>query len=84
MNTVIFLFRVSRRIRYLSEMRKRLFSPCGGYFNDQVLAKRRLLPNAAEGGTLFFFCVWRLHAELTKNNWSHSPLFYKLERNIVK
>ena len=51
MNTVIFLFRVSRRIRpaetyrkrlssifrYLSEMRKRLFSPC-----DCVLIKKVL------------------------------------------
>ena len=27
----------------------------GGYFDDQVLAKRRLLPNATEGGTLFFY-----------------------------
>ena len=27
--------------------------------------------------------AWRLHLELTKNNWSHSQLSYKIERNIM-
>ena len=50
MNTVIFLFRVSRRIghaetywkrlslifRYLSKMRKRLFSPCADLYAELV------------------------------------------------
>ena len=31
-----------------------------------------------------FLCVWSLHAELTKNNWSHSQRSFNLERNIVK
>ena len=30
------------------------------------------------------FYAWRLHVELTKNNWSHSQLSYKLGRNILK
>ena len=52
MNTVIFLFRVSRRIRpaetyrkrlsstfrYLSEIRKRLFSPCAATIKNHVKA----------------------------------------------
>ena len=32
----------------------------------------------------FFLMRWRLHAELTKNNWPYSQLSYKLERNIVE
>ena len=31
-----------------------------------------------------FLCEERLHVELTKNNSSHSQLFYNLERNVVK
>ena len=54
MNTVIFLFRVSRRIRpaetyrkrlssifrYLSEMRERLVSPCERYFRGTTYPAR--------------------------------------------
>ena len=36
-----------------------------GYLDDQVLLKRRLLPNIADSGTLFFLYVWILHVELT-------------------
>ena len=50
-----------------------------GHFDDQVLAKRGLLPIFAERETLIFIGV-----ELTKDNSSRSQLSYKLKRKIVK
>ena len=55
-----------------------------GYFYDQVIPKRRILPIINETGTLLFLCVWRLHVELPKNTSSHSQLSSKLQQNIAK
>ena len=50
-----------------------------GHFDDQVLAKRDLLPIFAERETLFFIGV-EIHVELTKDISSRSQLSYKLKK----
>ena len=72
MNTVIFLFRVSRRIRpaetyrkrlssifrYLSEMRKRLFSPCVADWILTCFLNVKILTQSDDSAKAIGFARW--------------------------